>query len=89
MAIAIILALIVFLSLKMVFNRNWKLVYTAFGHDDYFRVIGKLKQGGVLYKTKSPVNLEEPSRFKDMTQYDIYVKKEDEHIALNVLHNAN
>lgn len=75
------------ISLVQIFlDRKWKLIYTAYGYEDYYKIISKLKSNGVKYKTKLPMNLRS-IRFKDNTQYDIYVKKEMEHIAINSMNN--
>ncbi|RJS62568.1 hypothetical protein CJ483_12595 [Bacillus sp. PK3_68] len=65
-------------------NRKWKLVRTVHGHESYYMVVGKLKSNGVSYKTKTPINFGHRS-FSDNTQYDIYVKKEEEHKAITAL----
>lgn len=79
--IALISSLIQYLS-----NRKWTLIYTAYGSENYFGVIEKLKTAGVHFKSKSPINLRSnETRSKDYTQYDIYVKKEEEHLAYEAL----
>jgi hypothetical protein len=75
--------------LQLFFNRKWLLFYTAFGHDNYFMIIAKLNAAGVKYKTKSPVSTRGDARFNDQTQYDIFVKKEEEHMAHAALHKQN
>jgi len=75
--------------LQLFFNRKWQLFYTAFGHDDYFMIIAKLKAAGIKYKSKTPVNFRGDTRFKDDTQYDIFVKKEEEHRAQAAIHKRN
>jgi hypothetical protein len=87
--IAVILSLVLHATIQLVSNRNWKLLYTAFGSENYFKVIGKLKSAGIKHKTKSRVNLGHENNFKDFTQYDIYVKKEDEHKTQTALHKNN
>jgi hypothetical protein len=83
--ITLIISLIQYLS-----NRKWTLLYTAFGAENYFGVIGKLKTAGINYKSKSPINLRSSeSRFIDNTQYDIYVKREVEHLAYEALQKNN
>lgn len=81
----VIISLVVFALLisllQLYFNRKWLLFYTAFGYDQYFMIIAKLNAAGVKYKTKSPVSTRGDARFKDQTQYDIFVKKEEEHKA--------
>ncbi|GGI11619.1 hypothetical protein [Gottfriedia solisilvae] len=59
---------------QIILNRKWELIYTAYGYEDYFKFISKLKSEGVKYKVELPVNARS-DRFNDNTQYDIYVKK--------------
>lgn len=69
-------------------NRNWKLIYTTFGNEEYFKIISKLKDAGIKYKVVTPFRGMDTRnvRFIDNTQYDIYVKKEDEHKAIGAFH---
>lgn len=65
-----------------------KLIYTAFGNEEYFRIVGRLKSFGVKYSTKTNIDFTRSrnittSRF---TQYDIYVREEDEHKAIEAIH---
>ncbi|MEH7084567.1 hypothetical protein V7139_17770 [Neobacillus drentensis] len=78
---SLVIVFLVFSFLKFYFNRKWKLFYTAFGSDNYFMVVAKLNAAGVKFKTNTLVNLRSDARFKDFTQYDIFVKEEDEHRA--------
>ncbi|WLD92588.1 hypothetical protein [Alkalihalobacillus sp. AL-G] len=86
----VIFGVIIISSLnRSLFKRNWQMIYTAFGYNDYIRVISRLKNHGVKYKTQIPTDLNSRERtFKDNTQYDIYVKKDDEHQAVNALHKT-
>lgn len=72
-------------------NRHWSLIWTAFGYVDYFKVMGKLKREGITCKVETPDRgiSTRTDRFKDNTQYDIYVKKEEERKAIAVLHREN
>ena len=79
--IILILCALVVSLLQLYFNRKWLLFYTAFGYDQYFMIIAKLNAAGVKYKTKSPVSTRGDERFKDQTQYDIFVIKDEEHKA--------
>ncbi|WP_066062866.1 hypothetical protein [Neobacillus soli] len=89
-ALMILVGLALIISfLQFLLNRKWTLIYTAIGYENYFGVIGKLKKAGVKYKSKTPMNFRVDARFKDNTQYDIYVKKEDEHFANKALQAAN
>ena len=76
--VSLVIVFLVFSFLKFYLNRKWRLIYTAFGSDNYFRVVGKLNAAGIKYKTNTPVNLRDDIRFKDFTQYDILVREEDE-----------
>ncbi|MED0666889.1 hypothetical protein P4T04_11250 [Bacillus badius] len=66
-------------------QRKWKLLRTVHGQESYYAIIGKLKNKGILYKTKIPVHFGGRG-FNDTTQYDIYIKKEEEHAAVEALH---
>ena len=74
--------------LRMFFSTHKCLVYSAFGNDDYYKVVGKLSGGGVSYETVSIRNSNINQYFSnnDNTQYDIYVKEEDKHIAERAIH---
>ncbi|WP_088068208.1 hypothetical protein [Gottfriedia luciferensis] len=86
LAIYLIVIIILFTFIQFNLNRKWKLIYTAFGYQNYFLIIGKLRKEGIQYKTKLPMNLR--SRvFNENTQYDIYVKKDVEHEALQSLYH--
>ena len=87
--VAIVLGGIIIGSLIQKYrDRNMKLIYTAFGQENYFKVIAKLKRDGVKYKVRIPLqNFGDSERsFNDNTQYDIYVKNEEAHRAGNALH---
>lgn len=60
---------------QLVLNRKWELIYTAYGYEDYFKYISKLKDEGVKYKVELPLNGRGERVIKDSTQYDIYIKK--------------
>jgi len=65
------------------------LVYTAFGSENYFKAISKLQSHGVRYRTETFNNNYNSSQFQsrvDNSQYDIYVKPEDEHRAQQAIH---
>ncbi len=73
---------------RMLFSKYRHLVYTAFGNEQYFKVVGKLKQGGVQYRTdiKRNPNTYQTIGHNDNAQYDIYVKEEDKHKAQEAIH---
>lgn len=66
------------------------LVYSCFGNEKYFAIVNKLNNAGIKHTTRFINNnrsLRGHSTAMDRTiQYDIYVKKEDEHIALQAIH---
>ncbi|MDN4074963.1 hypothetical protein [Fictibacillus terranigra] len=84
----LILLLIIILILRIVSNWNWKLVYSTYGSEDYFKIVEKLKTEGIKFKTGTPNrgfdhNID---RFKESTQqYDIYVKIDEEYLAVKAL----
>ncbi|MBN3555563.1 hypothetical protein JYA63_14900 [Fictibacillus nanhaiensis] len=67
--------------------RNMKLIYTSFGQENYFHVIAKLGADGVTYKVRIPGQAfgDRERPVMDNTQYDIYVKKADVHLAAKAL----
>lgn len=73
---------------RMLFSKHKHLVYTAFGHDKYFNIVSKLKAGGVSYRTEMERNPNSQTVIgnNDYTQYDIYVKEEDQHKAQHAIH---
>ncbi|WP_040203433.1 hypothetical protein [Neobacillus jeddahensis] len=92
MAIGILtLAFIAIPIFRTFSNRNWKLIYSTIGNEEYFRIIAKLKSDGIKFKTETPYRGfdHRMDRFKDHTQYDIYVKKEEEHLAVKALQKGN
>ena len=70
------------------FSKHKCLVYTAFGNDNYYKVVGKLSGDGVSYETVSIRNSNINQYFSknDNTQYDFYVKEEDKHKAQHAIH---
>ncbi|WP_285765733.1 hypothetical protein [Peribacillus sp. SI8-4] len=86
----LILAVACVMTAKLITYKYWTCIYTAFGHENYFKVISKLKSEGVRFKTKTPMNLgstDFQNRNKT-TQYDVWVKKEDELAAQRAIHRA-
>ncbi|MBM7661397.1 hypothetical protein JOC85_002200 [Bacillus mesophilus] len=85
MTIIFIVAAIVglFFLTSSYLNRNWVLYTTTFGYQNYFQVINRLQSAGIIYKTKTPLGAyRNRDTFEDYTQYDIYIKKEDQGRAL-------
>ena len=90
--LAIFSVIVIYTVLGHLSKRRWTLVYTALGHDKYFRVTSKLASAGIKYKTVTPIgtgrirNIEVVSRGDSgYTQYDIYVKKGEEGKAAKAL----
>ena len=80
----------------VLFSKYKCLIYTAFGHEEYLRIVYKLKAGDVQFRTSAHTldqqtnHLGSPSfgffPKNDYTQYDIYVKKADEYKAQMAIH---
>jgi len=63
-----------------------KLLYTAVGQDQYFRVAAKLASQGVRYYTKIQRDARQQNYFSERSRvYDIYVRVEDEGKAIKAL----
>lgn len=94
MFIGLGILVLVFLFLLIVQNfltRKWKLIYSAHGTKKYFEVIGNLQTEGMKFKVETPNRgfNHRIDRFLDDTQYDIYVKKEVEHLAFKAIQKRN
>jgi len=67
--------------LSGLFGGKYSLVYTALSDEECMRIIGKLRDSGVKYKTKIRGIYATSTRGfgwgRKQSQYDIYVKKED------------
>ncbi|MET1180236.1 hypothetical protein ABG775_20065 [Peribacillus simplex] len=75
---------------KLIFYKYWTCIYTAFGNENYFKVVAKLEREGIRFKTKTPMNLGSDNfqHRHENTQYDVFVKKEQEHIAQMAVHKS-
>ncbi|TKC18802.1 hypothetical protein [Robertmurraya kyonggiensis] len=75
---------------RIYFKRNWVLIHTAFGAEEYFQILSRLKSQGVKFKVETPFRGFDSriNRNLDKMQYDIYVKKEVEHLAANAIHKS-
>lgn len=74
---------------RMLFSDYKCLVYTAFGNEQYYKVINNLIKNGVSYETvtiRNPNVNQYFARNNDLTQYDFYVKEEDKHKAQQAIH---
>lgn len=72
--------------LNGIFRNNDVLLYTAIGDDDCMKVVGKLNDARIIYKSKSR-GIYAGSGKRSMgfdtklSQYDIYVNRDDEYKA--------
>ncbi|WP_409300563.1 hypothetical protein [Peribacillus sp. SCS-155] len=83
-------AISILIAWKVTMNRKWRRVYTVFGYDAYFKISAALSREGVQYRTKTPITLNRQQNDffqKDMTQYDIYVQREDMQLAHNAINS--
>lgn len=74
---------------RSLFSKYKLLVYTAFGHEEYFRIAARLDAHGVRFRTEGHDNSHRGMGFSPRVnnpQYDIYVAKEDEHKAIAAIH---
>jgi hypothetical protein len=81
-AIVIFSLILLMIFQKIRFHLEWKQVYTAIGHNQYYKYVNELTAKGIPYRTKTPIGTQRngdgiPSY--DETQYDIYVKKKEIH----------
>lgn len=75
--------------LKNIFNlfkSDYTLIYTAIGDEDCMKIVGKLNDDRIPYKTKSggiyaDIKRRDSSFGAKLSQYDIYVKKDFEYKA--------
>ncbi|MFE4142033.1 hypothetical protein ACFX4I_09140 [Peribacillus sp. YIM B13472] len=83
----LVFALACILTAKIISYKYWTCIYTAFGNENYFKVIAKLEREGIQFKTKTPMNSgsENFQNRHETIQYDVFVKKEQEHIAQRAL----
>lgn len=80
--------LVVYGVVEIFSEKGWTSVYTALDDESYFRVVGKLKQAGIRYKTKSSFNLTTtPFGGNRQRHYEIFVKEEDANNAYYALHS--
>jgi hypothetical protein len=78
--------LVVYSISRIHFMRKWILLYSTFKDEDYFQIAAKLDRNGIRYTTKARVDFRNLYRtVADNKQIDIYVKKEDEHKAVEAL----
>ncbi|WP_214791044.1 hypothetical protein [Bacillus sp. ISL-4] len=75
---------------KIISSKYWTCIYTAFGNENYFKLVAKLEREGIQFKTKTPMNSgsENFQNRHETIQYDVFVKKEQEHIAQRAVHKS-
>lgn len=87
--------LIIFAPIFLIFGfinflrfKNWTLIYTALNDEVYMRTMGKLKNAGIKYKTKSLTNQTNTMAFggDSPRHYEIYVRPKDVYQANASLH---
>ncbi|MBO8157738.1 MAG: hypothetical protein H0Z32_15025 [Bacillaceae bacterium] len=83
--IVFISVFVIITLLRMYVNRNWELIYTAFGHELYSRIREKLDRKGIQIKTVLPNHGDRGKITEHLTQYDIYVKKTEKNLAAEAL----
>jgi hypothetical protein len=81
--------LLIFSMIDYFSYRNWTSIIITFNDEHYFKVVDKLKQAGIQYKTKSLFNQTTTQMFggNRQRQYEIYVKKNDTHKATQQLNS--
>lgn len=73
-------------KIKRIFQNDDVLLYTAIGDDNCMRIVGKLNDAGIPYKSRAHGTHAGTGKRSlgfdtKLSQYDIYVKKDDEHKA--------
>ncbi len=77
---------------RSLFSKYKYLIYTAFGSRNYSEAAYKLKQHEIPFETVIIRNQNAGGNFSnhlsntELTQYDIYVRKEDQQNAQSVIH---
>jgi hypothetical protein len=62
------------------FSKHKRLVFTSFNPSEYYDAVNKLISHGVSYHSRITSHDRGTNR-NDSTQYDIYVKKDEEYLA--------
>lgn len=78
--------------IRYLFSRYKYLLYSAFGNEEYFRVVSQLKDQGILYETvsKRNQNIHQSINHYQDVRYDFFVKEEDVHNAHQaILHRSS
>lgn len=81
--------LLFFALINYLYYKNWTSIYIALNDESYFRVINKLRQAGIRYKTKNSFNQTNTPMFGGNRQrhYEIYVQDKDVNRAYEQLHS--
>ncbi len=69
--------------IMFLFSKHRYLFFTTFNISEYNKVVNKLKQHGISYRSRI-TNNDNGSMYSyrtDNNQYDIFVKKDDQHLA--------
>jgi hypothetical protein len=75
--------------LVFLFSKHRCLVFTSFNQTDYYKMVTKLRNHGVSYRTRITshnTGMMVSSR-NDLNQYDIFVKKTEEDLAARALNS--
>lgn len=75
--------------ISFLFSKHRHIVFTTFKEEQYFKMIHKLDNHGVSHRTKVS-SMDAGGMYSgrgSMNQYDIYVKKEDVHLAEQAIHS--
>jgi hypothetical protein len=80
------------MQFRSLFKRKFVLVYSALTDEECIRVKGKLLDAGIFHKTKVGgiyfADVHKDVWGKQMSQYNFYVRVEDEHKANEVIHSS-
>jgi hypothetical protein len=66
--------------IMFLFSKHRRLVFTAFDLSEYYDAVNKLKNHGVSYRSRI-TSYDKGTNRNDNSQYDIYVKKDEEYLA--------
>jgi hypothetical protein len=75
--------------IMFLFSKHRSLIFTSFNQSEYYNAVNKLKHQGLSYRTRIST-LDTGTMYSnrnDFNQYDIFVKKQDEHIAEKALNS--
>jgi hypothetical protein len=75
--------------IRFFFSKYRYLLFTSFNISEYYNAVNKLKQHGVSYRSRI-TSYDTGTRYSnrnDNSQYDIFVKKDDQHLAEKALNS--